>query len=126
MIEIVFEADRDVGFVGLWLHDQRILIIAINVNLGLVLHPVYRLQLVRVIPDTNVGLFLLAFVEVIILVFILGWCDERIYLAKVLLLPHFVSDLKDLILARRDVLGTWVDSALLCLAIDECLRIFRL
>ena len=84
----------------MWLHDQRILIIAINVNLGLVLHPVYRLQLVRVIPDTDVGLFLLAFVEVIILVFILGWRDERIYLAKVLLLPHFVSDLKDLILTR--------------------------
>ena len=100
MIEIVFEADRDVGFVGLRLHDQRILIIAINVNLGLVFHPVYRLQFVRVISDANVGLFLLAFVEVIILVFIFGWRDERIYLAKVLFLPHFVSGLPRLIIAK--------------------------
>ena len=123
VIEIVFESDGNIGFIGLRLHDQRILIITIDINLCLVLNPIYRLKFVRVKSDSNVLLFLLAFVEMKVLIFVLRWGYERILLAQVLLLTYFVPDLKDLILTGRNVLYARVDCALLCHSIDELLRI---
>ena len=60
---------------------------------------------------------------VLIVVFVLRWRYEGILLAQVLLLTDFITDLKDFVLAGRDVLDAWVDSALLCHFVYEKFRV---
>ena len=124
MVEVVLEADRDIGLIWLRLHKEGVFVIAINVYLSLVHHSGDSLQLVWLKSHLNVIILQLAIVSmVLIVVFVLRGRYKGSLLAQILLLTDFITDLKYFVLTGRDVLDAWVDSALFCHFVYEKLGV---
>ena len=125
MVQEVLVANRHSSFEGLWLEHHCILIVTVQLDILVLLPLINGLQLIGLESRVNIRLLLLALVAAhFVVVFRRG--DELVLLAEVVLLPLFVPDLEDLLLAGRLVDDAGVDRTLLRRLVDEVERVLRL
>ena len=125
MVQEVLIANGRSSLVWLWLEDDRVLIVTVQLDILGIPHLIQSLQLIGLEPRLDESLLLFALVETNFVI-VDGRRDELVLLAEVVLLPLLVPDLEDLLLTGRLVDDARVDRALLRRLVDEIERVLRL